>query len=106
MTLQCGTTPTRQQSKAIVQPRRDLFGRKDLGPRGGEFNRQRNTIQPSADVSNRGRVLFLEAEGWVCCHGAIHEEMHAVILLKHIEITELSWVGQWQGWQRGRLFRQ
>src|SRR6266545_7973472 len=104
MAFECGATPTSQQSKAIVQPRCDLFGRKDLGPRRGEFNRQRNTVQPSANVRDGRRILLLEAEGWIGCHCAINEEAHTVILCKRIEIMELTWVRQWKGWHAVRCF--
>src|SRR5437867_3251458 len=70
MAFECGAASAGQEAKAIIQPRRNLFGRKDLGSRGGEFNRQRDAVQPSADICNRGCILLLEAEGWVCCHCA------------------------------------
>src|SRR6266487_5035545 len=98
MAFECGAASAGQEAKAIIQPRRNLFGRKDLGSRGGEFNRQRDAVQPSADICNRRCILLLEAEGWVCCHCAINEEAHTVILRKCIEIMELLWVWQWKGW--------
>src|SRR6266540_2598718 len=84
--LQCCATSTRQEPKAIIQPRRDLFRRKDLGPCRGEFNRQRNTVQPSANVRDGRRILLLEAEGWIGCHCTINEEVHTVILCKRTEV--------------------
>src|SRR5215216_3157336 len=94
MAFQCGATPTRQQSKAIIQPRRNLFRRKDLSTHGGELNRQRNAIQPSANICYGWHVLFFEVEGWISRYCTINKEVHTVILCKHIEIMELPRIRQ------------
>src|SRR5262245_48812657 len=95
MALQCGATATRQQSKAIIQPRRNLLRRKDFGARSRKLNRQWDAIQPAASSGDSRCILFPQTERWMCCHCTVNKEMYTIILLKHVEVMELLWF--WKG---------
>ncbi len=51
---QRGAVAAGQQAEAIVQARRDALDRQRAHARGGELERERNAVQPPADVGDRG----------------------------------------------------
>ena len=51
-----------QQPEAVVQPRRDLLHRQRLHPRRRQLDRQRDAVQPLADLRHGRRVLLRECE--------------------------------------------
>jgi hypothetical protein len=52
----------RQQPQPVVQPRRHLLGRQRRHPRRRQLDRQRDAVQPPADLRHRRRVLGGEGE--------------------------------------------
>src|SRR5205823_3774874 len=50
------TAPTYQESKAIVESHDDLVGAEHADSGGGQFDRQRQSVEAATDLSHRRRV--------------------------------------------------
>ena len=53
VTRQLGAVTAAEHTKAVIQPRGDLFGRQCTDPRGGQLDRQRQPVEMAADVRHR-----------------------------------------------------
>ena len=59
---QRGAAAAGQQPEAVVQPRGDLLRRKHLDARGRQLDRQRDAVQPVADLRDGGRIGVRQRE--------------------------------------------
>ncbi len=53
----CGPRSPGQQPETVVQPGGDFGRREHAQPRGGQFDRQRDPVQPAAYLADRGSVV-------------------------------------------------
>ena len=51
-----------EQTEALVEPLGDLARREDLHARGGQLDRQRNAVEPAADLGNIRRVVVASTQ--------------------------------------------
>jgi hypothetical protein len=51
-----------EQLEGVVEPGCDLLGREHAHPRRGQLDRQRNAVEPPADLRDRGGVRVIEQE--------------------------------------------
>jgi hypothetical protein len=69
-----------QQAESIVEPRRDLLDREHLHPARRELDRERDPVQPVADLGHPRRVLVRHREARLDHAGPIDEEAHGLVL--------------------------
>ena len=67
-----------EESEALVEARGDLVGTHHSGAGGRELDRERYSVQPPADLGDRGRSVGVEHEITARLLGAFHEELHCV----------------------------
>jgi hypothetical protein len=65
--------------KLIIQADEQLFGLQHLQPRRRQFDRQRNALQPQANLRDDRRGRVRQRETPECCGGAIDEETHGAV---------------------------
>jgi hypothetical protein len=65
-----------EQAKTFVEPRGDLAGSEHVEAGGREFDRERNSVQPAADLGYVGGVVVVDGEASVD-HGAAFGEQRA-----------------------------
>ena len=65
-----------QQSEPVAEPRDDPARRQDLDPRGRQLDRQRQTVEPSADLRNSRCIAVVEDEVGPARNSACHEQTH------------------------------
>ena len=68
--------------------------------RRGQFDRQRQAVEPIADLRHGGSVLVGDREGGSHCDGALDEQRHRFVLGESLQWRQLFQVGQRQGWNR------
>ena len=62
MTRQRRTPSTREECEAVDQAVEDLLHRQDAGPNRRELDRERQAIQPPADIHDRALVCLGQLE--------------------------------------------
>jgi len=65
-----------EQGQPVGQARQQRLGRQDLDPGGGQLDRQRQPVEPAADLRDRRRIVVGEAEGRVGGVRPLDEERH------------------------------
>jgi len=71
----------------MIQPGDDLIRREEVAARGGQLDRQGQTVQPSADGGDSGRVRVVQREVGTARPGSLHEELDRFV--------GLDVVGRW-----------
>ena len=66
--------PARQQRQPVVEPSRDLVDPEPAHARGGELDRQRQPVEPCADLGDRRRILGRHQEVRHDARDAIDEQ--------------------------------
>ena len=69
-----------QQAEAVVEPRGDLLDGERPHARGGQLDRQRDAVQPLADLGHRRRVRIRQGEVGLHRGGPVDEEPHGLVL--------------------------
>ena len=59
-------------------------GERTFDPGGCEFDRERQTIQPGANLGDGGRVFPVKFKIWLGSDGALHEQRDRRILRQHL----------------------
>src|SRR5215207_1347623 len=67
-----------QHVESFSQAGQEQFRTERSQPRGRQFERERQTVQPSADLGNGGRVGLAEREGGVRASGSLYEERDGI----------------------------
>ena len=61
---ECGAAPAREQAELIVQPARDVLGRKGLQACRRHLNGQRYAVQTRTNLDDCVGILVGKLEGW------------------------------------------
>ena len=80
MTGQCRTASTCEQSEAIGQAVEDLMHSQYAGPDGRELDRERQAVQPPAEIHDRPLVCLGQLECASRGLRPLHEEPHRLVL--------------------------
>ncbi len=72
---QRGAAAAGEQPEAIVEAPGDLLGRQRAQAGGGELDRQRQAVQPAADLDDRGDVLRVDGEAGRRRRAAVGEQL-------------------------------
>ena len=73
-----GAAAASEQPEALVETGRDLVGTHHAGAGRRELDGERDSVQPPADLGDRGRGLRVELEVTARLLGALDEELHRV----------------------------
>ena len=71
-----GATTAGEEAEALVEAARDLFRAHRRDPRGGELDRERDAVEPTADLDHGHRGGRVEGEPGFDRRGPFHEEPH------------------------------
>ena len=85
LSLRHVTSSAREKAQALLEARQDRLRREDLGPSGGQLDRQWQAVQPRADRSHRRSVLAGEPEVGPCRAGALDEQGDRVVPGKRLQ---------------------
>jgi hypothetical protein len=85
----------------IVHLRQERVGREDIAAGCGQFDRQRQSVQPPAQGSHRCGIALRQGECRTHPPGALDEELHGVVLFNKRTGGRLC--GQGQGLDREAL---
>jgi hypothetical protein len=100
------TAAAAEQTEDVVQAPRDLLGGYHPDAGGGQLDRQRDAVEPAADLRDRGAVRLAEAEGGEHGARAVDEELHRLAGGQPLRGELLRVVGERErGHQPGRLAR-
>src|SRR5512142_2859889 len=69
-----------QQAEAVLEPVEDLPGREGAAAGRGELDRERDAVEPPADLADNGRVGPSDHERGVDCEGALAEEPYRLVV--------------------------
>ena len=83
-----------QQPKAVVQAGGDLLDRQHVHPRRGQFNRQRDAVEPVADLGHGRRLLVGQTERPEGSLRSLDEQPHRRVLHQLLGWREVAEVGQ------------
>src|SRR5262249_7501811 len=75
MPLQRCACPLLQQSKSIIEKRRELPDTKGVNASGRQLDRQRNAFQLATDVGNDGRIGVGKLKAFHACRRALNEKL-------------------------------
>ena len=89
--------PAHEKAQPMAELREHALRRQHPHPRRGEFDRQRQAVEPVADLRHRGSVLVGDREGGLHRHRALDEQGHRFVLGQSIQRRQASEVGQRQG---------
>ena len=93
-----------QQPEGVSEPGGDLVDLEHAQPRGRELDRQRDAVQPGADLRHRRRVRRGQRELRVDRPGALDEEAHGRRAGQHVEPRPAGEVGDGQRLDRPPSF--
>ena len=79
MTLEAAATRPPKQLEAVVEPRQQIGRTERTDPGRGQFDRQRDPVQTTADLADRRAVLGREHQRLVRRVGTVHEEQDRVV---------------------------
>src|SRR5262249_14518589 len=80
MTRQCGATSLRQQSEPVFETVRDVVNAECGGTRRGELDRQRDTVEASANSSDsRPMVRAFKCEARIQSADSGHEQLNGAM---------------------------
>jgi hypothetical protein len=68
--------PTPQQLQAIVEEPRQPADAEGVDPAGGQFDRERDPVEPAADVGHERRIRIRQLETVKARGGALDEQLH------------------------------
>ena len=74
-----------QELERLLEPPRHRVGRQQAAPGRGELDRQRQAVQPAADLGHVARTLVRELEGGIDCPCPRDEEPHGVVRRQLLE---------------------
>lgn len=75
--MACRSVPfARHHHRGVAQSRRYLGGPEDPDVGGGQFDRQRQSLESSTDLLDRGAIVLGDAEIGLCGRGAFLEQLH------------------------------
>ena len=74
-----------EQVEPLVEQREHRIGRQELRARGGELDGERQAVEASADLLDRGRVLVRQQEARIGSPGALDEERNGVLEVERVE---------------------
>jgi hypothetical protein len=77
---QCCPASAGQQRESVGQPLQDLLGGQDPGPHGGKFDRQRQTVEASAQLNDSRLVVRGQVEHPRCGGRTFGEEQNRFVL--------------------------
>src|ERR1700730_8728421 len=83
-----------EEPESVIQTDCDLFHRQDLHSGGGQFNDQRDAVQPVADLCHGGRVLASDRKPRSGRHRPIDEETNGLVQDEVLRRWETADVGQ------------
>ena len=69
-----------EQPEAIIEPRGNLLHRQGADPCSGELDRERDAVEPPADLGDRGGISFGDPEFRDGGDRALHEEANGLVL--------------------------
>ena len=93
---QRGATATGQQPEAVVQPRGNLFHHEHAHPRRRQLDRQRNAIEPRADLGERRGIRVRDRKRGLHRARPFREQLHCFILDELVQRWQLTRVGRRQ----------
>src|SRR5262249_27862413 len=99
---QSGSAAASQQSESIVQAKRDFFSRNGLHSSRGKLDRQRNAVEPSANLCDGGRIPGSQLKIGNDGSGAIDEEPHGWTLSECVERIQILVRRHREGWHAPR----
>src|ERR1700694_3197472 len=97
MPRQCGATSSGEESKTIGQAFEELFGCEDSGSDCGEFDGQRQAVEPSAEMNDRGLIRVGQLEGARCRRRTLCKQHHGFVLS---QLTERYRFVPWRQFER------
>src|ERR1700693_478822 len=80
MPRQCGATSSGEESKTIGQAFEDLLSCEDSGSDCGELDRQRQAVEPPAEMNDRGLIRVGQLEGAGCRCRPLRKQHHGFVL--------------------------
>src|SRR5436190_3738449 len=85
MSGQCGSCPSRQKPKPLIKTRVHVMNRYRTNASGGEFDRERNTIQVVTDTCDCRSIPTVHAERRLNRDGAIHKKAYSVVVRQRLD---------------------
>ena len=85
MARQRGAAGAGQQAEAVAQPLENLLHGQDPRPDRGQLDRQRQAIEPAAQVGDSPPVGLGQLEGAGRRPGAFDEERHSLVLAQPVQ---------------------
>ena len=83
-----------QQAKALIEQRHDLVDRQHRDARCSQFQRQRNAVEPHANLGHRSGALLLQVEVCPVLTDALDEQPHSIG--PGDSLRTAMWIGQRQ----------